>query len=126
VVLVLDTNCLANLEFLRWLKDSGEESYLPAVAYMEAFYHTLKRKRSTEMFRSALAAAAIKVYPFTPDQAEAAAGAAVGRWDFARNARDYAIGSVALLEKATMVTENKKDFAWLPQVKSPREAMEAA
>jgi predicted nucleic acid-binding protein len=121
--LVLDTNTLANSGFLVWLKDSGHEALLPAVAFMEACYHTLKRKRSIEDLQRALGAAGIKVLPFDSDQAAEAAGAAIGRWDFSKKARDYAIGGAAKLRGATMVTENTRDFAWLPDVKRPGEVM---
>jgi predicted nucleic acid-binding protein len=90
---------------------------------MEACYHTLKRKRSVEDLIRALEAAGIAVVPFDMDQAAEAARAAVGRWDFSTKARDYAIGSVAHVRKATMITENKRDFTWLPNVKSTKEAM---
>ena len=90
---------------------------------MEACYHTLRRKRSVEDLIRALEAAWIVVVPFDQDQAAEAAGAAVGRWDFSTKARDYAIGSVAFVRKATMVTENKRDFSWLPDVKSTKEVM---
>lgn len=121
--LVLDTNTLANAAFLGWLKDSDHEAWLPAVAFMEACYQTLKRRRSIEDLERALGAAGITVLPFDPDQAAEAARAAIGRWDFAKRARDYAIGSAAKLRGTIMVTENKRDFAWLPDVKSPREVM---
>jgi len=121
--LVLDTNTLANSVFLEWLKDSGHEALLPAVAFMEACYHTLKRRRSVEDLQRALGAAGITVLPFDSDQAAEAAVAAIGRWDFAQKARDYAIGGAAKLHGATMVTENTRDFAWLPDVKRPREVM---
>ncbi|MGQ0797985.1 MAG: type II toxin-antitoxin system VapC family toxin [Methanobacteriota archaeon] len=123
--LVLDTNTLANSKLLLWLKNSDEESWLPAVAFMEASYHTLKRNRSVEDFLQALDAAGIRVLPFDRDQATEAARAAIGRWDFSTKARDYAIGSAAKARNATLVTENKRDFSWLPLVKSPREVMTA-
>ena len=124
--LVLDTNTLANSPFLQWVKDSGHEAWLPTVAFMEACYHTLKRRRSIEDLTRALDAAGITVLSFDPDQAAEAARAAIGRWDFGEKARDYAIGSAAKLQGATMVTENKRDFAWLPDVRSPREIMRLA
>ncbi len=121
--LVLDTNTLANSVFLEWLKDSGHEAFLPAVAFMEACYHTLKRRRSIDDLQRALGAAGITVLPFDSDQAAEAAVAAIGRWDFAQKARDYAIGAAAKLRGGTMVTENTRDFAWLPDVQRPREVM---
>jgi predicted nucleic acid-binding protein len=90
---------------------------------MEACYHTLKRGRSVEDLERALGAAGVAVLPFDSGQASEAARGAIGRWDFAKKARDYAIGASAKLLEATMITENKRDFGWLPDVKSPREVM---
>ena len=123
MVLVLDTNTLVDPTFLRWLRDRDEEILLPAVAYLEVCYQALKRKRSLEELGAALAAARIQVVPFDAAQAEAAALAVIGRWDFADNARDYAIGALAQVRGATMVTENKKHFSWLPEVRTPRNLM---
>lgn len=121
--LVLDTNTLSNSAFLLWIRDSGHEAWLPAVAFMEACHHTLKRKRSIEDLQRALEAAGIRIVSFDSGQAAVAAQAAIGRWDFAQRARDYAIGSAAMPRGAIMVTENKRDFGWLPDVKAPRELM---
>ena len=121
--LVLDTNTLAHPGFLAWLRETQKEAWLPAVAFMEACYHTRKRRRSVDDLLDALDAAGIEVVAFDEEQAAAAAAGAVGRWDFAQKARDYAIGALARTRSATMVTENKRDFSWLPDVKSSEEAM---
>src|SRR3989304_1871129 len=115
VPLVLDTNVLANLGFLQWLRENPRGAPLPAGAYMEAKSHALKRRRPIDWLDQGLEAAGISVVDFDREQAGAAAEAVIGRWDFAENARDYAIGALPKARKGLMVTENKKHFTWLPE-----------
>ncbi|MBI4416662.1 MAG: PIN domain-containing protein, partial [Euryarchaeota archaeon] len=103
-MLVLDTNVLARRELLEWLRKTETEAVLPAVAYMEAAYHVLKKQQPLEHLDRALAAAGIRVAPFDGTLAAEAAQAAAGRWDFAKKARDYAIGAHARGEGRTLVT----------------------
>jgi len=43
--LALDSNVFNSKRFCKWLLNSGEEKYLPAVAYMEYLYHNLKKRK---------------------------------------------------------------------------------
>ncbi|WP_297550370.1 PIN domain-containing protein [Thermococcus sp.] len=123
---VLDTNVFNNWVFLEWLMRSSLEPVTSSVVYMELLYRYARRKGLEEV-KSKLAAVfdslGIEVLEFDWECAELAVKSAIGRWDFSKNARDYMIGALALKLGAPLVTYNRKDFDWLPDVLTPEETM---
>ena len=123
---VLDTNVFNNWVFLEWLRHSSLEPVTSSVVYMELLYRYARRK-SLEEAKSKLTAIfnslGIEVMGFDWECAELAVKSAIGRWDFSKSARDYMIGSLALKLSVPLVTYNRKDFDWLPEVLTPEETM---
>lgn len=114
--LALDSNVFNSKKFCKWLLNSNEEKYLPAVAYMEYLYHNLKKGNTESMVDAFLKQMNVVVVPFGKDEAVEAARGPIGNWDFSENARDYAIGATAIKLNATLVTNNVKHFKWMENV----------
>lgn len=121
--LVLDTNVFNNKKFCKWLLNTPEEKYLPAVAYMEYTYHNLKKEITQSMVDAFLEQMNIFIVPFGRYEAIEAAQCAIGNWDFSENARDYAIGATALRLNSKLVTYNVKHFKWMENVITPDELL---
>jgi len=121
--MVLDTNIFNNKNFCEWLLKSSEDKYLPAFAYLEYLYHNFKKGNTESMVDTFLEEMNISIVPFGKDEALTAALAAIGRWDFKDNARDYSIGATAVRLKGQLVTYNIKDFKWLENVVTPEEIL---
>jgi tRNA(fMet)-specific endonuclease VapC len=124
VKIILDTNVFSHGKFCKWLLENREEKYLPSVAYLEFSYHHLKKGNTQSMVDAFLDEMNIIIVPFTSKEAKIAAETPLGSRDFAKNARDYAIGATAISIGGTMVTNNLKDFNWLDQITTPDELME--
>ena len=121
--IVLDTNIFNNKKFCEWLLESPEKKYLPAFAYLEYVYHNLKKGNSESMVDAFLEQMNVSVVPFGKEEALTAALAAIGRWDFKDNARDYSIGATAEKLSGLLITNNTKDFNWLKNVTTPDEML---
>lgn len=122
----LDTNVFRDHDrkrFFQWVRDNGIKAYIPAVSYMELSYHEIVKFGSTTKFDAWLNAEGIAVIPFTQGQARMAPTEARPRGDFKTNARDYAIGALAVENKFIMVTNNKRHFDWIKEVYTPAEVM---
>jgi tRNA(fMet)-specific endonuclease VapC len=123
----LDTNVFRdadNKRFFQWIRHRRIKAYVPAVSYQELSYHEIRKFGSTAKLDAWLNAEDIVVTPFTQDQARTASIAARQRGDFKENARDYAIGALAVENKMLMITNNKKHFNWIKDVYTPAEIME--
>lgn len=121
--LVLDTNVFNNKKFCNWLLNSGEEKYLPAIAYMEYLYHNLKKGNTESMVDAFLKQMNIAIIPFGKDEATEAARRSIGNWNFSENARDYTIGATTIKLDAELVTNNTKHFNWMENVSTPDDVM---
>ncbi len=121
-MMLLDTNVFNNRSFLDWIKEKDEEVYVSSISVMELAYHHLKKGMAEEYTLSVLKALGIKIADFGYDAALEGAKSAIGKWDFSEHAPDYAILGIAKTLKATLVTENKRDFAY-KKVKTPNEVM---
>ncbi len=121
--LALDSNVFNSRKFCKWLLNSSEEKYLPAVAYMEYLYHNLKKGNTESMVDAFLKQMNVSVIPFGKDEAAEAARGTIRNWDFSENARDYAIGATAIKLNATLVTNNVKHFKWMENVATSEELM---
>lgn len=104
--------------------DSGEEKYLPVVAYMEYLYHNLKKGNTESMVDVFLEQLNINIVPLKKEDAVEAACGSIGNWNFEDNARSYAIGAITINLNAKLVTNNIKDFQWMENVVTPDEVME--
>lgn len=121
--IAIDTNVLNDTSFLKWLVNNKVKAYLSSVGYMELVYHILKKNASIDQMHSTIDSIGIVICPFDKKLAMISAKAAIGRWDFAENARDYAIGSVPKEKDIPFITSNKRDFGWLSEVHTPQEFM---
>ncbi|MBI4813075.1 MAG: PIN domain nuclease [Methanobacterium sp.] len=121
--LVRDTNVFNSRKFCNWLLETPEEKYLHAVAYMEYLYHNLKKGLTQSMTDAFLEQMNISVVPFGQSDAIEAAHSAIGNWDFAEDARDYAIGATAITLTGKLVTYNVKHFKWIENVVTPDEVI---
>lgn len=119
--LALDTNVFNSKKFCKWLLNSDEEKYLPAVAYMEYLYHNLKKGNTESMVDAFLEQMNITIVSFGKEEAAGAARESIGNWDFSENARDYVIGATAIKLDAKLVTNNIKHFKWMVNVSTVEE-----
>lgn len=115
--LVLDTNVLHNRQFCNWLLNSDEEKYFPAVAYMEYLYNQINRGNTPSMVDVILKEMNVVVIPFGMEEAKMVVEKSSE--NFIKNARDYVVGSTALLMDAKLITNNLENFNWLEDVYTP-------
>lgn len=120
--LVLDTNTLHNREFCNWLLNSNEEKYLPAVAYMEYLYNQISRGNTTSMVDVLLKEMNVLVIPFGMEEAKMVIEKS--SINSIKNARDYLVGSTAILMDAKLITTNLENFNWLENVSTPDEVLD--
>ena len=66
----------------------------------------------------------INIAPFGKNEAIKAAKNNKMDWNFSKNAREYIIGSTAILLNAKLITNNLKSFKWLNNALTPDEIME--
>ncbi|MGZ7209758.1 MAG: PIN domain-containing protein [Methanobacterium sp.] len=114
--LALDSDVFKNKEFCKWLLESKEEKYLPAMAYMEYLNHHLKNGNTESMVDAFLEQMNITVVPFGKKEAVTEAKSIKKDWNSTENVRDYAIGATAINLNAKLVTSNLKKFSWLDNV----------
>lgn len=115
---LIDTNVLSELEFLRWLRAVEDvEKYMSTVTLMEFAYHLLKKGKGEGRLKAFIDLYSISSAPFDEESAVIAARNASKKWDFGERARDYAIGSTAVSLDAILVTKNLRDFDWMPSDK---------
>lgn len=121
--MALDTNVFNNPDFLKWILKRRVKACISAVGYMELAYHMLRKKYSMERLESMVDEIGIDIIPFDRQMAFLSAQKAILQKNFFENARDYAIGAVAMKEKIPFITNNKKHFKWLGDVWTPKEFM---
>jgi len=113
---LLDTNVLSELEFLKWLMTAeGMEKLMSTITVMEFAYHLFKKGKGQGRLKAFMELYSIATSPYTEEAAIKAALSAAGRWDFKSRARDYAIGATALTLGAILITQNLRDFDWMPK-----------
>lgn len=121
----LDSNALAaGSEFFDWTFENVLYPVMPAIAYMELFYHHMKKYGHTRVLDGIISGYSIEIVPFDVDLARVAASGALSRYDMSANAMDYAIGAYAAAHNMPLITYNKKHFTWLKEVYTPEELME--
>lgn len=121
-MMLLDTNVFNNRGFLDWIGEKGGEVYVSSISVMELVYHHLKKGTPEGYTLSVFKALKIEIVDFDYNAALEGAKSAIGKWDLSEHAPDYAILGIAKTLKATLVTENKEDFAY-EKVNTPAEIM---
>lgn len=115
---LIDTNILSELVFLKWLKSIEDlEKYMSTVTLMEFAYHLFKKGKGEGRLKAFLDLYSITRASFNEEAAVTAAKNAIDRWDFGERSRDYAIGATAISLDAVLITKNLKDFDWMPKDK---------
>ncbi|MDO8870815.1 MAG: type II toxin-antitoxin system VapC family toxin [Methanobacteriaceae archaeon] len=120
--LVLDTDVLYNKQFFNWLLNSDEEKYLSAVVYMEYLYNQTNMGNTPSMVDTILNEMNVVVVPIGTEEAKMVIEKSSK--DFVKNARDYVVGSTAILLDAHLVTDNLENFKWLENVCTPAQILE--
>lgn len=87
---LIDTNVLSELEFLRWLRAVEDvEKYMSTVTLMEFAYHLLKKGKGEGRLKAFIDLYSISSALFDEESAVIAARSASKKWDFGERARDY-------------------------------------
>jgi len=123
--LVLDSSVFKFTDFIQWLRRHHGRKILPVVAYTEisVWYVSIKGKDQSYV-DDIISRARIELEWYTPHIAWRAVEFASASGDFSDHARDYMIAAHAYTAPRMIVTENKKDFAFLgDRVCSPDELM---
>lgn len=116
-MIVIDTNVFSNASFCKWLAKNNINAIISSISYTELAYHYLKKGKDIEYLDAFLQSMGIKIVGYDHKQAKIAAKLATKKWDFRKNIRDYMIVSIAIKEDAIFITNNIKDFAFLPKEK---------
>lgn len=119
--LVLDANAFSSREFRYWLTTYKGRKILPMVAFVEVGVHEASQGR-LERFRAYLMQAEIEIEWMRVAEAQQTIRLAVSTGGFADNARDYLIAGHVHGERI-LVTSNSRDFAFLPHVVDPKQAI---
>lgn len=121
--LVLDTNTLADRDFIHWLRSYPGRKILPAVAYAEigVLYRSRGKLRLLDQI---LADTNTEIEWMRDKEARRAIETGVQVGDFAKNARDHLIGAHAHETDRVFVTRNSQDFTFLRNVRTPLEAQD--
>jgi predicted nucleic acid-binding protein len=122
VALVLDANAFSHKGFRAWLVDYSGPKILPIVAFVELGVHQRSSMRY-EQWLAYLSFARIEVEWMRKAEAARTIDVATQEGTFAQNARDFLIAGHVHGDRV-LVTDNVRDFAFLPRVVTPGQAME--
>jgi len=118
--IALDSNIFRNQDFFNWLilrKDEFSVS-ISIIVYLETLFWYLTRSLTVDDFTYDLEKINADIISLDISLAQETVTKAIkSELSFKHHARDFIIGSAALLEGATLLTYNKKHFLWMSESK---------
>lgn len=113
----------SSTDFIYWLKSYHGTKIISSITYAELQYYFIeKKKKEPIFFDNLLKKSSIEVKWFRKDEALGAALFGVASNSFAKDFRDFMIGSHASIAPWIVVTNNIKDFYFLNgRVKLPED-----
>ncbi len=112
----LDSNVFADQDFIDWLQDCNKdfEIFLSVISALETYHWYNLRGISKELFNKDIQGLNAILLDLTSEEIyKISALTKKSNLRFKHHARDFIIGTQALIDKAILITSNHRHFDWM-------------